>query len=245
MGNSASVQTIVTTINNSINETINNSAAAHGNIDCLVEIGNFKIGYTENCSVEFKNNCSAEAGATIENFISAAVQAVTNISNDQREQMAKYFTNSLNIATTSTNLNDSVTLYIKNKCSAFANVTNTIKIDDIEIGKCISTTDTGTSLKFINAGSAVAHCIVSNVINDSVQATNNVSNQQTSGTDWVKLLQALMWPIVIGLIVIAGVFALFTFMKNMKPLSGADKAAIELAKNNSWASHVLAVKGKI
>src|SRR5690606_38685104 len=125
MGNSASVQTIVNKINDSVTTAISNMAGSTSLADCNIKI-DFSLRVNNGCDISFENHCLAESDVTIENMVTAVVNAVHTLTTAQQDEAHQYFMNTLNVATTSNNIDDSIKSYLENKCSASATVNETI-----------------------------------------------------------------------------------------------------------------------
>lgn len=243
MGNSASVQTIINDINNSVTTMIQNEAGSVSETNCDINV-DFQLKTNNNCDIEFKNYCLAESSVTIENMVTAIATAYDKLTEAQQEAVAGFLQNNLNIETTDNNINNSISTYLNNKCSSISTTTNVIN-STFKMNECNSTGSPRVKILFLNTGQALSNCIVTNVINDTLNAANTVSEDQKTGVDWADILRSLLWPVCLAVIVIVGMYALLTFIRSKKPLNPNEQVYLELAKNNSWAANALAMQGRL
>lgn len=231
MGSSYSVETVVTNINNEIRTEVINNAGASAGADCAIKIGTVNIGDVRNCNITFSNLCSAQAEASVESTIDAVMSVVNDLDVNQQAAAAKYFTMSVGIQTNVTNISNSIRTYLENNCKAEGYINNQIFMDAFNVGKCYA--DTPIDITVTNVGQASANCVIQQVLNVAMEATNDVTEGQATGNNWSDIL----WIVVAGFAVCCAAFIVYLVFKNVLIKPG-EKEDIELAKQGAWSAKI-------
>lgn len=243
MGNSISLQSITRDINDSIKTSLQQDASADANNKCSIHIENVKIGETVNCTFTIANFCSADGKASLKASIDGLLKAINKLTNEQKAMVAAYFTTSVGIQANTTNLDNSITTYLNTKCGSKAHLDNAIDIKDLYYGVCKSTTN--LNFQVINTGQASSNCVIDTVINTSVNAATDISNKQESGLNWVKLLEAFMWPILIIFLTVAISFTAITISKTHRKTMEEEVLVTSAQYNPNFAKDLKHIRDEL
>lgn len=229
MGSSASVNTIVTNINNRVENSLKLSANASATANCSVSIGSIVFEETYGCVISVENLCSAEAVAQVNAVVQATVDFYNDLSNEQKQEAPTWFTAAFGINTTVNNITNDFKNYVEQKCLADSVINSTITINDITIKKCTAPPSEGViKFSFINSGHATGQCAISAVVDLQVAGSNIIANSQSQGFDWSNII----WPIIAVAIIIVLFFVLY-YIKNIFVMKPNDKIYLEYAKQNN------------
>lgn len=233
MGTSASVQTTVNNLTNTIKTELNQSGNANASASCTIDIGSIKFIRTNGCTIRLVNDCKAKAAVSMESIQKAVINFYNNLDNTQKQEAPSWFTAAYGVQTTVNNIVNDFTSITNQKCSSSATIDNNIKIGVVEINECNAPANQIMSFDFINAGHAEAICIMKAVNDIAVAAVNDVSNKQSQGIDWSKLL----WPIVLAVIVISVLYIFITVFSKAIP-SINDKIELEKIKKDNYVTRI-------
>lgn len=236
MGTSFSVQTAVNDIVNQTISSIDQSSEAVANAECGIKVETFSFTNSTNCNARFKNYCTANADVNMDSIIKAAEKVYNDLSVDQKQGVPGLLQSTFGISTTVNNVQNKFETYIKQTCSAEAISSNNLEFKNIVIDNCVSTGQPIT-FEFLNTGTASALCVMKALTELTVEAANQVSVEQKSGID----INALLWPIVIIVSILAGLYVVFTVVS--KKIRNTDDE-IKLLKftNNTYASRIATLK---
>lgn len=233
MGTAASIQTNVTNIENQIINEVNQQVIANGKINCTITLGKIKFQKTNGCAATFENNCYAKSEALLESVQKIMIDFYNNLDVNQKQEAAKWFTMTYGVATNTSNIENTFINTTNQVCQAYAEVNNSIEINEIEILDCNAPPGQTLMFNFVNAGSATAQCAAKILTDLAVTATNDISVKQSQGMDWSKII----WPIVIAIVIIAIVYIVIN-VTNKKILSPEDQKEIQMLKNNDYVSRI-------
>jgi hypothetical protein len=233
MGASASVQTAINNISNTIKLQLTNDASAHAESKCQIEIGSITFEKTSGCKLHFYNYCSSIAEIKLESIIKAVTDFISTLDNTQKQESASWFTATFNISTTANNLSHNFEQVIKQKCDSNAIVDEKIDIDNITIKECNAPQGQILTFDFINTGTATGRCAMKLINNVLVTGLNDITNKQSQGTSW----SILLWPIIIFVTLVIIIFFIYSIM-NKKLLSSKDKIELEIIKTNNYVSRL-------
>lgn len=224
MGASASIQTNVTNITNKIRNQIEQKANASSSTKCAINIENIKFSETNGCSIRLENKCFAEADVTMSIVTEVLADFYNNIDNTQKQEAASWFTATYGIATNVNNLVNDFSNYLTQRCNAEAENDLGITVKNVTINKCTAPEGQTLSMDFINSGSSKAICSMQVFNNLVTTASNSISNNQSQGLDWSKLI----WPISIAIIVIGSIYLISKLLIEKIP---SNKEKIDILKN--------------
>lgn len=235
MGASASVNTIVTDINNRVETSLKQTAEASADAECTVTIGSIKFEETVGCGINVSNLCSAKTEAQVNAVVEATISFYNSLSNEQKQEAPAWFTAAFGINTTVNTIVNDYKNFIEQKCLAKSVVDSDITINDITISKCKAPPNEGIiEFKFYNAGKATGQCAVGALVDLQVAGSNIIANSQSQGLDW----SSIIWPIVTIAIIILIIFLLY-YIKGLFIMKPEDKVKLELAKNNNMYSGLI------
>jgi hypothetical protein len=231
MGASASINTIVTNINNRVQNTLIQQAGASANASCTVTINSITLENSTGCTISVKNLCAADAFAQVDAVINATIDFYNDLSNEQKQEAPTWFTAAFGINTTVNNITNDFKQLIEEKCLAKSVVDSDFTTQNIIVSNCTSAPGQGIiTLEFINSGKATGQCAVSALVDLQVAGSNIVANSQSQGFDW----SSVIWPVSIVAIIIVSIFALpyivNMFKKNIPTEKDID---FMFAKNNN------------
>lgn len=233
MGTSASIQSAITNINNEMKIQIDQEANGNASTTCKISIGNIYIKNSEGCQINVENLCYANTTVSIESLSKVVANYINNLTNDQKQEAASWFTASFGISSNINNVSNVVSQHIKQKCSVDAKLDNIISVNDILIDNCKAPKGEILKMNFINTGSAGSQCVMKMVNDVMATGITDVTNKQSQGLDWSKLI----WPISLSIIIITIVYILIKVFSN-KILSVDDKIKLEKNKKNDYASRI-------
>lgn len=233
MGTAASIQTNVTNIENQIINEVNQQVKAHGNIKCTITLEKINFTKTNGCGAVFKNDCYANSEALLETVQNIMVDFYNNLDVDQKQEAAKWFTMTYGVATNSSNIENVFRNTTTQVCDTYAEVNNSISINEINILDCNAPPGQTLMFNFVNAGSAKAQCAAKIVTDLAVTSSNDIAVKQSQGMDWSKLI----WPIMIAVVIIAIVYIVLN-ITNKKILSPEDQKEMQMLKNNDYVSRI-------
>lgn len=228
MGTAASIQTNVTNITNSIENTVNQKIQANGSIKCKITVDAIKFTKTNGCVATFENKCYAEADGLLETIQKLIIDFYNNLDVTQKQEAAAWFTATFGVATTTSNIENVFKNTVNQTCDAYANANNNITVKTIEINDCNAPEGQTLVFKFINAGTAKAQCAMKVLTDLSVTASNDIKTKQSQGLDWSKLI----WPISIALIVILVVYSIVRLLNTKLPSSEQQIELTKIKKDN-------------
>lgn len=241
MGAAASVNTIVTDINNKVEESLKMEAYASANASCTVTINNIQFEETFGCTITVSNFCSADAVAQVDAVVNASISYFNDLTTEQKQEAPKWFTAAFGVSTTVNSITTDFKKYIEEKCKADSIINSDIKINNITVKKCTAPPDAGiVEFKFINAGKASGQCAVGALVDLQVSGSNIIASSQSQGFNW----SSVIWPVVILGIVIVLFFMLY-YMKNIFVMKPEDKIKLELAKHNNLYSGIILLNDSI
>lgn len=233
MGASASIQTAVNTINNSIKSSLDMAAEVNSNAKCKIEIGTISFTRTNGCTITVSNNCSAKTDIMLESVQKAVVNFYNNMNVEQKQEAPMWFTAAFNASTTVSTFNNDFESVLKQKCLANAGVDNSITIQNVSISDCNAPPGDQMKFEFINSGTATGQCAMKALVDLTVAATNSLKSTQSQGLDWSKLI----WPILIGVIILVIGYVLIQIVTKNK-VSPQEQIALEKIKNPTYASRI-------
>lgn len=235
MGASASINTIVTNINNRVEQQLIQNASASANATCTVTINSIKFEETNGCGIKVSNLCSADATAQVEAIVNASIDFYNSLTTTQKQEAPALLTAALGINTTVTNLTTDFKNYIEQKCLSEALINSNMTINDITVKKCTAPPNQGPLMfEFINSGKATGQCAIGALVDIQVAGSNAVANAQSQGFNW----SSVIWPVVVLGIFIALFFLLY-YLKGVFVVKPADKFKLELAKHNSTYANLI------
>lgn len=233
MGTAASIQTNVTNIINSIENTVNQKIQANGAINCKISVDSIKFIKTNGCVASFENKCYAQADGLMETVQDIMINFYNNLDINQKQEAAAWFTATFGVATTTTNIQNIFKNTVNQTCEAYATANNNISVKTIEINDCNAPEGQTLEFKFINAGTAKAQCAMKVVTDLTVTASNDIKVKQSQGLDWSKLI----WPISIALIIILVIYYITRLLMTKLP-SAEQQIALEKVKKDNYASRI-------
>lgn len=224
MGASASLQTNVANITNSIKNQIDQKASASGNTKCTIEIGSISFEKTDGCSIKVSNNCFAEAEVTMQIVSEVLAEFYNKLDNNQKQEAASWFTATVGVSTNVNNVTNDFSNYLSQHCQAQAEAEANIKIKDIVVNDCKAPKGQILNMEFINTGKSKGVCAMQIFNNLVATASSSIANKQSQGLDWSSLL----WPIVILVSIITIVYLIITIVVKKIP---SNQERIEMIKN--------------
>ncbi|BAO49457.1 putative myristylated membrane protein [Alphaentomopoxvirus acuprea] len=234
MGASASINTIVSTITNRVENSLiqeaNASAAAH----CNVTIGSILFESTEGCVIEVRNLCSAQAVAQVDAVVNATIDFYNDLSFEQKQEAPTWFTAAFGINTTVSNVTNDFRNLIEQRCKSDAELNNTIEVRNITVRSCRAPPNEGViTFSFINSGTAAGQCAISALVDLQVAGSNTVSAKQSQGFD----LAGIIPYIVAGIVIVLVVYIIIKLI-GMR-LTPKQQIDLELAKHNATSSKLI------
>ncbi|AAC97691.1 ORF MSV183 putative myristylated membrane protein, Molluscum contagiosum virus MC069R (vaccinia L1R) homolog, similar to GB:U60315 [Melanoplus sanguinipes entomopoxvirus] len=234
MGASASVNTIVSNINNRVENSLTQEASASATANCNVEIGSITFKSTKGCVVEVSNLCSAQAEASVDAVVNATIDFYNDLSFEQKQEAPAWFTAAFGVNTTTTNITNDFKNIVEQRCKADAVLNSSITVNNITVADCVAPESEGViKFTFTNSGTAAGQCAISALLDLQVAGSNTVSAKQTTGTDWTVIFAYV--ALVAGIAIIAGIFYYIYKLR----LSPKDKVNIELAKLGATSSKII------
>lgn len=233
MGTAASIQTNVTNIINSIENTVDQKIKTNGKIKCKISIDSIKFIKTNGCVASFENKCYAQADGLMETVQDIMINFYNNLDINQKQEAAAWFTATFGVATTTTNIQNIFKNTVNQTCEAYAEANNNITVKTIEINDCNAPDGESLVFKFINAGTAKAQCAMKVVTDLTVTATNDIKVKQSQGLDWSKLI----WPISIALIIILIIYYITRLLMTKIP-SPDQQISLEKVKRDNYATRI-------
>lgn len=233
MGTAASIQTNVTNIVNSIENTVNQKIQANGAIKCQISVDSIKFIKTSGCVATFENKCYAQADGLLETVQDLMINFYNNLDVNQKQEAAAWFTATFGVATTTSNIQNVFKNTVNRTCEAYANANNNITVKTIEIQDCNAPSGQTLEFKFINAGTAKAQCAMKVVTDLTVTASNDIKTKKSQGLDWSKLI----WPISIALAIVLVVYSISRLLMTKLP-SAQQQIELERAKQDNYASRI-------
>lgn len=223
MGASASIQSNVANITNSIKNEINQKASASSNTKCTINIGSISFEKTNGCSITVSNNCFAEADVTMTIVSEVLAKFYNNLENNQKQEAATWFTATVGVATNVNNVVNDFSNYLNQHCEALANSEVNLTVKDIKIKDCSAPAGQILNMEFINTGKSKGICAMEVFNNLVATASSDISTKQSQGLDWSKLI----WPIALVVCVIALVYLVINIVIKKIP---SNEERLELAK---------------
>lgn len=223
MGASASIQSNVANITNSIKNEINQKASASSNTKCTISIGSISFEKTNGCSITVSNNCFAEADVTMTIVSEVLAKFYNNLENNQKQEAATWFTATVGVATNVNNVVNDFSNYLNQHCEALANSEVNLTVKDIKIKDCTAPAGQVLNMEFINTGKSKGICAMEVFNNLVATASSDISTKQSQGLDWSKLI----WPIALVVCVIALVYLVINIVIKKIP---SNEERLELAK---------------
>jgi len=236
MGASFSIQTAVNNIVNNTINSIDQKATGSALAECSIKVNSFSFTNSTNCVAKVSNYCKADASVNMDSIIKAATQVYNDLSVDQKQGVPALLQSTFGISTTVNNVQNKFETYIKQECSSEAIAKNNLTFDTIVIDGCVST-GAPITFEFLNTGTASAMCVMKALTELTVQASNEVVVEQKSGID----INALMWPVVIIVAIIAGLYVVFSIVTK-KIRSTDDEIKLLKFTHNTYASRIGALK---
>lgn len=224
MGASASLQSNVVNITNSIRNEINQKAAASANTKCTITIGSINFEKTNGCAIKVQNICFAEADVTMSIVSEVLAKFYNNLENNQKQEAASWFTATVGVATNVNTVVNDFQNYLNQHCEAVSNTEVGLTVKDITIKDCTAPPGQILNMEFINTGKSKGICAMQVFNNLVATASSDIANKQSQGLDWSKLI----WPIAIIVIVLAVVYLIINVVIKKIP-SNAER--LELIKN--------------
>ena len=233
MGASASLQTNVTNITNSIKNQIDQRAAASASTKCTITIDSISFSKTNGCAIKLANNCFAEAEATVKIVSEVLAQFYNNLENNQKQEAATWFTATVGVATNVNNVVNDFSNYLTQHCNAVASTEESIKVKNVTINDCTAPSGQTLSMEFINTGKAKGVCAMEVFNNLVATASSDIANKQSQGLNW----STLIWPIAIIVCVIAIVYSIITIIVKKIP-SNAERLEITKAEKENYSTRI-------
>lgn len=224
MGVAASIQTNVTNLTNKIKNEIEQKTTANASTKCTINIENINFSETNGCSIKLINNCRAEADVTMSIISEVLADFYNNIDNTQKQEAASWFTATYGIATNVNNVVNDFSNYLSQTCNAQAQTDLGISVKNVTINKCTAPEGQTLAMEFINTGSSRAICSMQIFNNLVATASSDISNKQSQGLDWSKLI----WPICIAVVIIGAIYLISKLLIDKIP---SNKERIEMLKN--------------
>ena len=232
MGVSASVNTNVNNFSTAVTQSLKQSVNASATANCNVTIGSISFTSNNGCSVTVSNMCSASATGTLQAVLDGIFQAYDQLDASNKQEAAQAFSATFSVNTNVTNIKKDFSTYVEQQCGASSNLNQNISIQNISLGACSSSAPNGLQLNFINSGKADANCAMGILQKIIVQASNKVTTDNASTNSY--------GTIILGLIAIAGIFALLVYAWYAKRILFAsvdDQIRLQWAKKDiiPWA----------
>lgn len=228
MGASASINTIVSTINNRVENKFIQEANASAQAICKVSIGRKMFSEINGCTISVKNLCSASAEAQVDAVIDAAIEFYNDLTFEQKQEAPSWFTASFGMSTTVSTITNDFRQLIEQRCKSEALLNSEITVQDITVKNCSAPSADGiVTFEFINSGTAAGQCAIFALVDLQVSGSNKVAATQSQGLDW----STIIWPVVICVIAL-GVLYLLYYLRSYLIVSPKDKIKMELSKNS-------------
>lgn len=233
MGASASLQTNVSSLTNSLRNEINQKATAYGTTKCAINVEKVSIENSKGCTISFRNQCFAEADVTMQLVSEVLASFYNNLTVNQKQEAASLFTASVGVNTSVTTVVNDFQNYLTQTCNTQAQLDNNITVKDVVIKNCTAPEGQVTALEFINTGTSKAICAMTLFNNLVAQASTAAATSQSTGLDWSKLL----WPIAIVISIIASIYLIGNIIVKKIP-STEDRITLENAKKDNYSTRI-------
>lgn len=232
MGVSSSVNTNSNNFSTAITQSLKQSVNASATANCNVNIGSISFTSNNGCSVTVSNMCSATSTGVLDAVLDGIFQAYDQLDASNKQEAAQLFSATFAVNTNITNIKKDFSTYVEQQCGATSNLNQNISIQNISLGACTSSSPNGLQLNFVNSGKADANCAMGILQKLIVQASNQVATNNDNTNSY--------GAIILGLVAIAGIFALLVYAWYAKRILFAtvdDQIRLQWAKKEiiPWA----------